>query len=144
MWGIQRISVPYCTTFHSSCRAVTLPQKKTHKPYLPISPIPIFLRISYPVQSSLDNGLTTQIQCRRSLIQQEHARVPHERTCDGDPLFLSSAQLCSLLTDHRVKLERQVLDEFVGVRLPGRLRSESVQGMLKLELTVEEGRHEST
>ena len=112
--------------------------KKPHKPYLPLSPIPIFLHLSYPVQSSLNDGLTAQIQCRGSLIQQEHARVPHERTCDGDPLFLSSAQLCSLLTDHRVKLERQVLDEFVGVRLPSRLQSELVQGMLKLALNVEE------
>lgn len=56
----------------------------------------------YLVESSLYNSLVGTVQSRCGFIQEKNLRVTQDATSNGDPLFLSSTELCSSLSNWRV------------------------------------------
>ena len=57
------------------------------------SPLPCF------VESFLDDFLTLRIESRGGFIKEEDLGVSDESSCDGNSLFLSTAQLGTLATN---------------------------------------------
>src|SRR6185436_12063489 len=61
----------------------------------------------------LDDAFGLVVERAGRLVEDQHARIGQERTCDGDALPLAAGKVCPVLFDHGLVTERQLEDEFM-------------------------------